>query len=48
RLPGWLAVTAEDIAEVAAQTLDPSSRVTLTYLPSSPASSTASSEENAR
>ena len=34
RLPGWLAVTAEDIAEVAAQMLQPSSRVTLTYLPS--------------
>ncbi|HEV7898377.1 MAG TPA: pitrilysin family protein [Planosporangium sp.] len=33
RLPAWLAVTAEDIAEVAAQTLQPSSRVTLTYLP---------------
>jgi hypothetical protein len=26
-------VTAEDIAEVAAQTLRPESRVTLTYLP---------------
>ena len=35
RLPGWLAVTAEDIAEVATQTLQPTSRVTLTYLPSS-------------
>jgi zinc protease len=33
RLPAWLAVTAEDIAEVAAQTLRPESRVTLTYLP---------------
>jgi predicted Zn-dependent peptidase len=33
RLPAWLAVTAEEIAEVAAQTLQPSSRVTLTYLP---------------
>jgi zinc protease len=33
RLPGWLAVTAEDIAEVARQTLTPASRVTLTYLP---------------
>jgi len=32
RLPGWLAVTAEDIAEVAEQMLQPSSRVTLTYL----------------
>jgi predicted Zn-dependent peptidase len=39
RLPGWLAVTAGDIAEVAAETLAPSSRVTLTYLPSSAASS---------
>jgi zinc protease len=37
RLPGWLAVTAEDIADVAAQTLARSSRVTLTYLPSSEA-----------
>jgi zinc protease len=33
RLPAWLAVTAEDIAEVAAQVLRPESRVTLTYLP---------------
>lgn len=33
RLPGWQAVTAGDIADVAAQTLQPSSRVTLTYLP---------------
>jgi zinc protease len=33
RLPGWLAVTAEDIAEVARQLLTPASRVTLTYLP---------------
>jgi zinc protease len=33
RLPGWLAVTADDIAEVARQTLAPESRVTLTYLP---------------
>jgi len=32
RLPNWLAVTAEDIATVAEQTLRPSSRVTLTYL----------------
>jgi hypothetical protein len=34
-LPGWLAVTAADIAEVAATTLQPRSRVTLTYLPES-------------
>jgi predicted Zn-dependent peptidase len=33
RLPGWLAVTAADIAEVAADVLRPESRVTLTYLP---------------
>jgi predicted Zn-dependent peptidase len=33
RLPGWLAVTAGDIAEVAAEVLQPRSRVTLTYLP---------------
>jgi zinc protease len=33
RLPGWLSVTAQDIADVAAQLLQPSSRVTLTYLP---------------
>ena len=32
RLPGWQAVTAQDIADVAAQTLKPESRVTLTYL----------------
>jgi zinc protease len=32
RLPGWLSVTADDIAE-AARTLSPESRVTLTYLP---------------
>ena len=32
RLPGWLAVTADDIAQVATQLLQPSSRVTLTYL----------------
>ena len=35
RLPGWLAVTGGDIAEVAAQVLLPGSRVTLTYLPDS-------------
>jgi predicted Zn-dependent peptidase len=35
RLPGWLAVTAADIAEVAGQLLRPDSRVTLTYLPDS-------------
>ncbi|GGL11037.1 M16 family metallopeptidase [Mangrovihabitans endophyticus] len=33
RLPGRLAVTAEDIADVARTMLTPSSRVTLTYLP---------------
>jgi zinc protease len=33
RLPAWLAVTAEDIAEVADHLLRPESRVTLTYLP---------------
>jgi predicted Zn-dependent peptidase len=33
RLPAWQAVTADDITDVAAQTLKPSSRVTLTYLP---------------
>jgi zinc protease len=33
RLPAWLAVTADDIAQVAAQMLRPASRVTLTYLP---------------
>lgn len=33
RLPAWQAVTAGDITDVAAQTLQPSSRVTLTYLP---------------
>ncbi|WP_305782946.1 M16 family metallopeptidase [Symbioplanes lichenis] len=32
RLPQWLAVTADDIAD-AARTLNPESRVTLTYLP---------------
>jgi predicted Zn-dependent peptidase len=35
RLPGWLAVTAADITEVAGQLLRPDSRVTLTYLPDS-------------
>jgi zinc protease len=34
RLPQWLAVTAADITDVAAHTLRPQSRVTLTYLPS--------------
>lgn len=33
RLPQWLAVTAQDIADVAAYALKPESRVTLTYLP---------------
>ncbi|MTK04474.1 pitrilysin family protein [Micromonospora sp. CP22] len=33
RLPGWLAVTAEQIAEVATETLAAADRVTLTYLP---------------
>ncbi|GAB3152130.1 pitrilysin family protein [Micromonospora sonneratiae] len=33
RLPGWLAVTADRIAELAAQTLRPQDRATLTYLP---------------
>ena len=37
RLPGWLAVTAQDIAEVAAEVLQPRSRVTLTYLPTATA-----------
>jgi predicted Zn-dependent peptidase len=32
RLPQWLAVTAQDVAD-AARTLNPESRVTLTYLP---------------
>jgi zinc protease len=36
RLPAWQSVTAGDIADVAAQTLKPSSRVTLTYLPGEP------------
>ena len=33
RLPAWQSVTAGDVAEAAALTLQPSSRVTLTYLP---------------
>lgn len=33
RLPGWLAVTAERVAEVAGEVLTPQDRVTLTYLP---------------
>ncbi|MGN9812698.1 M16 family metallopeptidase [Micromonospora sp. BQ11] len=33
RLPAWLAVTAEEIAEVAAEVLTAADRVTLTYLP---------------
>ena len=33
RLPGWLAVTADDVAEVADRLLRPQDRVTLTYLP---------------
>ncbi len=33
RLPAWLAVTAEQIAAVAAEVLAPADRVTLTYLP---------------
>ena len=33
RLPAWQAVTTGDVTDVAAQTLQPSSRVTLTYLP---------------
>ncbi|SNR28473.1 M16 family metallopeptidase [Actinoplanes regularis] len=33
RLPAWQAVTADDITEAAVNTLQPSSRVTLTYLP---------------
>ncbi|WP_127543140.1 pitrilysin family protein [Actinoplanes sp. OR16] len=35
RLSRWLAVTAEDIANAAAETLRPESRVTLRYLPES-------------
>ena len=37
RLPGWLAVTADQVAEVAAELLRPEDRVTLTYLPEEPA-----------
>ncbi len=33
RLPQWLAVTADDVTEVARYALQPESRVTLTYLP---------------
>jgi zinc protease len=33
RLPQWLAVTADDVTEVASLCLRPESRVTLTYLP---------------
>jgi predicted Zn-dependent peptidase len=33
RLPAWLAVGADQLAKVAAETLRPSDRVTLTYLP---------------
>ena len=33
RLPGWLAVTPEQVAEAAAELLRPADRVTLTYLP---------------
>ncbi|MEV0943195.1 pitrilysin family protein [Micromonospora wenchangensis] len=33
RLPGWLSVTATQIAELAADVLVPADRVTLTYLP---------------
>jgi predicted Zn-dependent peptidase len=33
RLPTWLAVTAEQVAEAAAEVLRPQDRVTLTYLP---------------
>jgi zinc protease len=33
RLPGWLGVTADRVAEVAAEVLRPGDRVTLTYLP---------------
>jgi zinc protease len=33
RLPGWLAVTADEVTAVAADLLRPTSRVTLTYLP---------------
>jgi predicted Zn-dependent peptidase len=33
RLPQWLAVTADDVTDVARYALQPESRVTLTYLP---------------
>ncbi|BCJ63973.1 hypothetical protein Prubr_09940 [Polymorphospora rubra] len=33
RLPNWLAVTTDRVAEVAAEVLRPQDRVTLTYLP---------------
>jgi predicted Zn-dependent peptidase len=33
RLPAWQSVTADDVTEVAAASLSPASRVTLTYLP---------------
>ncbi|HEX5542813.1 MAG TPA: pitrilysin family protein [Micromonospora sp.] len=33
RLPGWLAVTADRVAQIAAEVLQPQDRVTLTYLP---------------
>jgi predicted Zn-dependent peptidase len=35
QLPGWLAISAEQVAEVAAAVLQPQDRVTLTYLPAS-------------
>ena len=35
RLPAWLAVTADDVTEVAVRLLQSQSRVTLTYLPES-------------
>ncbi|MBO4207301.1 M16 family metallopeptidase, partial [Micromonospora echinofusca] len=56
RLPSWLAVTADRVAEVAAEVLAPQDRVTLTYLPREQARpeettlppTTISSEETAR
>ncbi|MGI5215790.1 M16 family metallopeptidase [Plantactinospora sp. CA-290183] len=39
RLPGWLSVTAGQVAEVAAEMLRPEDRVTLTYLPDERATS---------
>jgi predicted Zn-dependent peptidase len=33
RLPGWLAVTADQVTRLAAELLRPADRVTLTYLP---------------